>query len=179
MNDRIYTALVIVVVFAAGFTSASVVMSGVPQAPAVQGEGLTGAMIRQLPCMDTAGCVKTDVSVDSSTIYLTQGCYSLAIASNELQTYSISHGIMGTRGPRPTTHDVIYDLIDMFQLDPLIVRIECFSQGTYYATMAFNHGSDVLEMDIRPSDAIAVAVRTETPIYVNETLLEERGQYAC
>jgi len=178
MNDKMFSLAVIAIVFAAGFLAASVIYN-LPVNQATRTDGLTGAMISQLPCMDTSGCVETGVSTDSSTIYLTQGCYRLAIETNEMQTYSINQGITGTRGPRPTTHDVIQDMIEMFEMKPLIVKIESFSQGTYFAKMAVNLNNRVLDMDIRPSDAVAIAVRTKTPVYVNQTLLEEYGEYVC
>jgi len=171
------SALIVVFFFALGFLSAFLLVQ--------PGDGertpmsLTGAMIQQMPCMDTSGFVGTEISTDAANIYLRSGCYMLAITTNELQTYSINSGINEIRGPRPTTHDVIQDLMDMFEMEPLLVKIESLSQGTYFAKMAVVQGTRVLDMDIRPSDAIAIAVRSGTPVWVNQSLLEENGEFIC
>ena len=174
-KNSVLTLLVLAAVFIAGFiTSAALFTASAGMRPM-----LTGAMITRLPCMNTEGCVETDVAVDSATIYLTSGCYRLGIVTNELQTYSINSGMQGIRGIRPTTHDIMEDMMDMFDMEPLIVKIESISQGTYFAKLAVNQGNKVLEMDIRPSDAIAIAVRTGAPVYVNQSLLEQYGEFMC
>jgi len=171
------SVLILAFVFVMGALTAVFLMPSQPgeQAPS----SLTGAMIQQLPCMDTTEFSETEVSVDKTNIYLTSGCRRLAIATNELQTYSINSGKKGVRGPRPTTHDLIQDLMDIFGMEPLIVKIETLSQGTYFAKMAFTQGTKVLDMDVRPSDAVAIAVRYNTPVWVNQTLLEEQGELVC
>jgi hypothetical protein len=167
---------IVVGVFAAGFISA---MAVIQPNPGQQGQTITGAMVAQLPCMDTAGCSMAEVDTDSSTIYLTSGCRRLSIITNELQTYSINTGIHGIRGSRPTTHDSIQDVFEIFGIEPLILKIEKMEHGTYFAKLAMRQGSRILDMDIRPSDAVAIAVRTGTPIYVNRTLMEEEGELIC
>jgi bifunctional DNase/RNase len=181
-NVDVLSVLILLFVFALGVLTSYFLIPNSQLGPATdssQQPSLTGAMIQQLPCMDTTGCVETEISTDDTNVFLRAGCYRLAIATNELQTYSINSGLNGIRGPRPTTHDAIHDMMDIFEMRPLIVKIESLSQGTYFAKMAVTQGTKVLDMDIRPSDAIAIAVRTNAPVWINQTLLEENGEFIC
>lgn len=181
-NVDVLSVLIVIFVFVMGILTSYFLIpnsqSGVAAESSIQ-PSLTGAMIQQLPCMDTTGCVETKISTDDTNIFLRAGCYMLVIETNELQTYSINSGINNIRGPRPTTHDTIQDMMEIFEMKPLIVKIHALNQGTYFAKMAVTQGTKVLDMDIRPSDAVAIAVRTNTPVWVNQTLLEENGEFIC
>jgi hypothetical protein len=76
---------------------------------------------------------------------------------------------------RPLTHDLLRSVIDTLgaQVDHIIVND--LSNDTFYAriVLAVNGGS--MEIDSRPSDAIALAVRVKVPIYANETVLDKAG----
>ncbi len=75
--------------------------------------------------------------------------------------------------PRPMTHDLLKSLIDSFGAFLTEVLINELKEGTFYAKLLFEDMG--LEIDARPSDAIALAVRCNTPIYVSEDILEETG----
>jgi len=72
---------------------------------------------------------------------------------------------------RPMTHDLIPDIIQKtgYQLDR--VEINDVEQETYYATLFLKKGDEILEIDSRPSDAIAVAIRVDAPIFVTANVL--------
>ena len=72
---------------------------------------------------------------------------------------------------RPMTHDLIPDIIEKtgFTLDR--VEINDVEEETYYATLFLKKGDEVIEIDARPSDAIAVAIRVDAPIYVAPNVL--------
>ena len=72
---------------------------------------------------------------------------------------------------RPMTHDLIPDIIQKtgYELDR--IEINDVEQETYYATLFLKKGDEVLEIDSRPSDAIAVAIRVDAPIYVTANVL--------
>ena len=69
------------------------------------------------------------------------------------------------------THDLIPDIIQKtgYELDR--IEINDVEQETYYATLFLKKGDEVLEIDSRPSDAIAVAIRVDAPIYVTANVL--------
>lgn len=72
---------------------------------------------------------------------------------------------------RPMTHDLIPDIIGKtgFKLDR--VEINDVEEETYYAKLFLTKGNETIEIDSRPSDAIAVAIRVDAPIYVSANVL--------
>jgi len=75
--------------------------------------------------------------------------------------------------PRPMTHDLLKSMIDSFGAFLSEVLINELKEGTFYAKLIFEDMG--LEIDARPSDAIALAVRCNAPIYVSDDILEETG----
>jgi len=75
--------------------------------------------------------------------------------------------------PRPNFHDLAQRLIESVNAELVRVVVTELRGGTYYATLALRVNGKVVEIDVRPSDAIAVAVRLDAPIFVREGLFEE------
>jgi hypothetical protein len=75
--------------------------------------------------------------------------------------------------PRPMTHDLLTDMLE--QLDARVIRI-CVTElkeSTFYATITVVQNGSEIDIDSRPSDAIALAVRAEAPIFADERVIEE------
>jgi bifunctional DNase/RNase len=85
---------------------------------------------------------------------------------------AIAFAQQGVVPPRPLTHDLIRDLLEAAGQELTEVRITALRDGVFYAEMVFASG---LEVSARPSDAIAVALRTSTPIFGAEEVLAEAG----
>jgi uncharacterized protein len=97
----------------------------------------------------------------------------LPIIIGAFEAQAIALEMEGVVPPRPMTHDLIRNLIDQLGSTLSEVFINDMVDGTFYAKLAFDsHG---LELDARPSDAIAIAVRCNAPIYVSSDILEETG----
>jgi len=81
--------------------------------------------------------------------------------------------LQGASTPRPTTHDLVTDMLE--QLDAQVTRITVteLKENTFYASITVAQNGSEIEIDSRPSDAIALAVRAEAPIYANERVIEE------
>jgi bifunctional DNase/RNase len=75
--------------------------------------------------------------------------------------------------PRPITHDLLKSVLDALGVNLLDVLINDLRDGTYYALLHFD--ATPAEIDARPSDAIALAIRCGAPIYVAESVLAEAG----
>jgi bifunctional DNase/RNase len=75
--------------------------------------------------------------------------------------------------PRPLTHDLIALLIEGLHARVSRVVIDALREGTYHATLQVVREQQVLSVDARPSDSIAIALRTGAPLFVNEELLQE------
>jgi bifunctional DNase/RNase len=78
--------------------------------------------------------------------------------------------------PRPNSHDLAKRLLG--ELDATLERVVVteLEGGTYFAVMVVRGGGQRLEIDARPSDAIAIALRVEAPVFVRETLFEENSK---
>jgi bifunctional DNase/RNase len=81
--------------------------------------------------------------------------------------------LQGASTPRPMTHDLLCDLLE--QLDARCERVSVteLRDNTFYATITISVGGQEVEIDSRPSDALALAVRTDAPIFAAEEVIEE------
>src|SRR5438093_86587 len=81
--------------------------------------------------------------------------------------------LQGASTPRPMTHDLVTDLLG--QLDAQVVRITVteLKENTFYASITVQQDGSEIEIDSRPSDAIALAVRAEAPIFAAADVIEE------
>ena len=86
---------------------------------------------------------------------------------------SISRRVRGEASPRPLTHDLIAAVVDQLGGEVQDIVISDLRDHTYYAKLRVRRDGEVVEVDCRPSDAIAVAVTAGVPIYVNEDVLGE------
>jgi bifunctional DNase/RNase len=75
--------------------------------------------------------------------------------------------------PRPLTHDLLVLIVEGLKARVSRVVISDLRENTFYATVLVHRDDEVLSIDARPSDAIAVALRAKAPIFVNEELLQE------
>ncbi len=75
--------------------------------------------------------------------------------------------------PRPMTHDLLKNLLSQFDVILEKVLINDLSESTFFATLYLKANGTVIEMDSRPSDAIALALRTDSPIYVDSEVLDK------
>jgi bifunctional DNase/RNase len=103
----------------------------------------------------------------------TEGNRFLPIWIGQSEATSILMRLQGQSAPRPLTHDLFTDTLG--QLDVQIVRV-CVTEmreSTYYATITIRQNGSELEIDSRPSDAIALAVRMDAPIFADDAVIEE------
>jgi bifunctional DNase/RNase len=89
------------------------------------------------------------------------------------EAYSIDRRTKGLEVPRPMTHDLIGHIIDAMNCQLEQIVINELRDSTFFARLVFRYNGELVEVDSRPSDAIAVGAGTDTPIYVDESVLEE------
>jgi uncharacterized protein len=97
--------------------------------------------------------------------------FPIVIGSGE--AYAIDRRLKGIPTPRPMTHDLLASVIE--QLGGTIDRIEInnLQEHTFFARILIRQNGDVIEIDSRPSDAIALGAATSVPIYVADHVLDE------
>jgi len=98
----------------------------------------------------------------------------IIVGSNEAQAIALY--LEGVDMPRPMTHDLLINVLDLLNSDIKQVTIARMENGTFFAEIEVSnsHVGDIV-IDSRPSDAIAVALRTMAPIYVSDEVMERAG----
>jgi len=102
-----------------------------------------------------------------------EGAKILPIWIGIFEANSIATVLENVQTPRPMTYDLMVNLIDSLSAKVDSIKIHTLQDNTYYASVVIiDKNGTKIEIDSRPSDAINVALRTESPIYVSEQLLE-------
>ncbi|MDD1696542.1 MAG: bifunctional nuclease family protein [Methanoregula sp.] len=78
--------------------------------------------------------------------------------------------------PRPFTHDLFLELLEKFSISLHYLQIDSIENGVFYAQLVLSSNHHEEYIDCRPSDGIALALRGEAPIFVDETVLISAGQ---
>lgn len=114
---------------------------------------------------------------DQQVIYLREvdGDRMFPILIGIFEATSIDRRVKEIESPRPLTHDLLVNLVESMDGEFQDVIISELREHTYYALLRVRHEGELLEIDARPSDAIAVAVSCDPPlpIYVNEEVLND------
>jgi len=88
---------------------------------------------------------------------------------------AIAFALQGMETPRPMTHDLIRDLLDTLGTTVERVVITELRESTYYADIVMRRDGRELRLSSRPSDAVAIAVRTGTSLFVADELMDNEG----
>lgn len=86
---------------------------------------------------------------------------------------SIDRRVKKLPSPRPLTHDLVANVVDSLGGELRDIYISELREHTYFAKLRIRLNGEIVEVDCRPSDAIAIAVTANVPIYVAEDVLEE------
>lgn len=108
-------------------------------------------------------------------LYEVDGKRKLPIIIGGFEAQAIALKLENIKPPRPFTHDLFKSVADVFDLHVNEVIIDELHHETFYAKVVCEMDGIVHEIDARPSDAIAIAVRFRSPIYVTEEIMEEAG----
>jgi bifunctional DNase/RNase len=81
--------------------------------------------------------------------------------------------LQGATTPRPMTHDLVTDMLGELGAEVVRITVTELKENTFYASITVQQNGSEIEIDSRPSDAIALAVRAEAPIFAAEDVIEE------
>jgi len=98
---------------------------------------------------------------------------SFPIVIGLFEATSIDRRVKGMQAPRPLTHDLITAAVEQLGGEVQDIVISDLKEHTYFAKLRIRHQGELIDIDCRPSDAIAVAVTAKVPIYVSEDVLGE------
>ncbi|MBI2870006.1 MAG: bifunctional nuclease family protein [Chloroflexi bacterium] len=88
---------------------------------------------------------------------------------------AIAVKLQGASVPRPLTHDLLRSVIDSLDASIDFIVVSELKSDTFYAKIILNISGKQIEVDSRPSDALALAVRAEVPIFADESVLDKAG----
>lgn len=124
--------------------------------------------------MKVAG-IAIDATNRSPIVLLKDGTdrRALPIYINQDQAKAIIGALENHKPPRPLTHDLLTNILEVWDMALERVVIHSIQDGTFYAILTVRQGEVRKEIDARPSDAIAIALRTNSPIWVMEEVLAD------
>jgi len=102
-----------------------------------------------------------------------EGSRFLPIWIGHPEAAAILMKLQGATAPRPLTHDLLVSILGELEADVVRVTVTELRENTFYASITLMHDGAEIEIDSRSSDAIAVAVRAQAPIYAADAVIEE------
>ena len=88
-----------------------------------------------------------------------------------LEATSIASALKNIKFDRPMTHDLFKNFADRMEIKVTRIEVSDIKDNTYYANIYFNSPEGAFKMDARPSDAIAIALRYEAPVFVDDKVI--------
>ncbi|MBN2031159.1 bifunctional nuclease family protein [bacterium] len=119
--------------------------------------------------------VTLDTSSNRFVVILRDDTYRrwLPIVVGPAEAQAIALQIEKVTPPRPMTHDLMKSLLDSIEVNIARVVVSDLQENTYYATIDIKLNGSQHKVDARPSDAIALALRTHSPIFVDEEVMQK------
>ena len=99
----------------------------------------------------------------------------LPIIIGAFEAQAIALELEKIQPPRPMTHDLLRNLFDSLGAEVTDVVIDDLREGTFFAKVRYVYDDEEAQLDARPSDAVALAVRTDAPLFVAASVLDEAG----
>lgn len=109
----------------------------------------------------------------------TDGARAISMSLGEKEADSIAMFLDSITPPRPMMYDIFIGVMEKFALKIENVTLSKFIDGYFFAVVVISNGKRKEQIDIRPSDAINLALRTNCPIYANEEVLKDVGFDYC
>ncbi len=102
-----------------------------------------------------------------------EGEQTIPIWIGLLEATSIASALQDVKFDRPMTHDLFKNFSERLDIAVTSVEVSDLKDNTFYAKIKFTSKNETFEMDARPSDAIAIALRFSAPIYVDDLVVEK------
>lgn len=121
--------------------------------------------------------VRVDLPSNQPIVLLKEvgGDRYLPIWIGAVEATAIAFALQGIQTPRPMTHDLLRDILKETGVEVERILINDLVEQTFYALIRMSSAGEAKEISSRPSDAIALAVRTAVPIFASEEVLDQAG----
>lgn len=126
----------------------------------------------------TVSDLRVDRASNSPVVLLREksGTRVLPIWIGPAEAHAIAMELQGVRPPRPLTHDLLKQLLVGLGGALRRVVISAVKENTYFAELLIHRDGQLFQVDARPSDSIALALRVHAPIFAADALLDEGAQ---
>jgi bifunctional DNase/RNase len=104
------------------------------------------------------------------------GARVLQIVIGLTEALAIDRRVKGVHPQRPMTHDLLGNVVESLHAELEKIVINDLQEHTFYAKLVLRHEGRLIEIDSRPSDAIALGVATDVPLYVEDHVLTQAAQ---
>ncbi len=127
------------------------------------------------------GFVKAEIDLRPNLLILKNGCKGIPMMPTEQQIRSIASALSNQSDVRPSTHDLMKEIFETYGIEVLQTKIVAAEEDEqiYYARVVVKKDDKVLNLDTKPSDAIAIGLRAGIPIYIKKDVLDKKGQDIC
>jgi len=115
---------------------------------------------------------------DQQVIFIKEqnGDRSFPIVIGIVEIFAIDRRLKGIKAPRPMTHDLLAEILNTLDAKIEKIVINDIRHHTFFARIFLRHNGELLEIDSRPSDALALCVATKAPIFVAEHVFDKACQ---
>jgi uncharacterized protein len=135
---------------------------------------------------NTGGMAMIEVTVDSIRVSLMNYQRVVILKEKTAERYlpiwigpseadAIAVKLQGVSVPRPLTHDLLFSVINALAATINSIVVSDLKNDTFYAKIILSVDGEQMEVDSRPSDALALAVRAEVPIFAEEAVMDKAG----
>ncbi|MBS3144945.1 bifunctional nuclease family protein [Candidatus Woesearchaeota archaeon] len=142
-------------------------------------DSLTTPLLSLGDPFDLTDYTQVEVDVLAEGVLFKKDCKGIWLAMPYEKTYSIKRGEVGAFDVRPTQHDILFDILTNYKITMHYARIERIQHDFFYATVLLEDNDKLLQLDTRPSDALALAKRLKVPVYMSSKLLQQQGRDIC
>jgi bifunctional DNase/RNase len=104
------------------------------------------------------------------------GDETLPIWIGLLEATAIASELEGVKFSRPMTHDLLKNIMELIDIKVVKIEVCDLKNNTYYALIHFKMGEKEMSIDARPSDALALSLRVDAPIFVAEEVIKKSSQ---
>jgi len=129
--------------------------------------------------LSTEGYKKIDIKITPGKVIMEENCTAIAVSTTLEKTTSIEEGVNKKVNFRPNQHDVIQDILESYNIKLLFVKITSLRPDLFRAYLLLEQGNKIVNLDVKPSDALAIAARLRTDVYIESSLFDVLGEKVC
>ncbi len=135
--------------------------------------------LKDLPELSLKDYSPLEVEVFEERLVLKANCYAVIGTITQDLSTSINDALNNNINERPNTHDSLKNILNSFNIKVIMVKVTEIRDKNFLANLYLVRNNKIISLDIKPSDAIALALRVNAPIYINNGLLKEYGTKYC